>query len=148
MLQSPTAPSAGSNIAASPSQAAIDTQAQQIRQGRVTPVVLRDATRWRTVNYSFFSLGIKITRAIAVDAGIRIIPKTEDDYRKIVRLFKEENIPHYTFPLPSERNIHAVIRGIPVSTTEQEIKEELEQKGYALHHIIRLKRTVASPCLW
>nr|CAH7740720.1 unnamed protein product [Callosobruchus chinensis] len=43
--QSPTAPSAGSNIAASPSQAAIDTQAQQTRQGRVTPVVLRDATR-------------------------------------------------------------------------------------------------------
>nr|CAH7755237.1 unnamed protein product [Callosobruchus chinensis] len=33
MSQSPTAPSAGSNIAASPSQAAVDTQAQQIRQG-------------------------------------------------------------------------------------------------------------------
>nr|CAH7736497.1 unnamed protein product [Callosobruchus chinensis] len=139
MSQSPTAPLAGSNIAASPSQAAIDTQAQQIRQGRVTPVVLRDATRWRTVNYSFISLGIKITRARAVDA------KTEDDYRKIVRLFKEENIPHHTFPLPSERNIHAVIRGIPVSTTEQEIKEELEQKGYALHHIIRLKRNGGKP---
>nr|CAH7745790.1 unnamed protein product [Callosobruchus chinensis] len=34
MSQSPTAPSAGSNIAASPSQAAVDTQAQQIRQGQ------------------------------------------------------------------------------------------------------------------
>nr|CAH7728895.1 unnamed protein product [Callosobruchus chinensis] len=145
MSQSPTAPSAGSNIAASPSQAAVDTQAQQIRQGRVTPVVLRDATRWRTVNYSFISLGIKITRAIAVDVGIRIIPKTEDDYRKIARLFKEENIRHHTFPLPSERNIHAVIRGIPVSTTEQEIKEELEQKGYVPHHIIRLKRNGGKP---
>nr|CAH7765227.1 unnamed protein product [Callosobruchus chinensis] len=142
--QSPTAPSAGSNIAASPSQAAIYTQAQQIRQGRVTPVALRDATRWRTVNSSFISLGITITRAIAVNAGIRSIPKTEDDYRKIVRLFKEENIPYHTFPLPSERNIHAVIRGIPVSTTDQEIKEELELKGYALHR----SATVASPCLW
>nr|CAH7728797.1 unnamed protein product [Callosobruchus chinensis] len=137
MSQSPTAPLAGSNIAASPSQAAIDTQAQQIRQGRVTPVVLRDTTRWRTVNYSFISLCIKITRAIAVDAGIRIIPKTEDDY--------QENIPHHTFPLLSERNIHAVFRGIPVSTTEQEIKEKLEQKGYALHHIIRLKRNGGKP---
>nr|CAH7759980.1 unnamed protein product [Callosobruchus chinensis] len=93
-----------------PSHAAVDTQAQQIRQGHVTPVVLRNATRWRTVNYSFISLGIKITHAITVDAGIRIIPKTEDDYRKIVRLFKEENIPQDTFPLPSERNV-AVIRG-------------------------------------
>nr|CAH7736909.1 unnamed protein product [Callosobruchus chinensis] len=92
-------------------------------------------------NYSLVTLGIKIIRAIAIDAAIRIVPKIEDDYRKIVRLFKEENIPHHTFPLPSERNIHAVIREIPVSTTEQKIKKELEQKGYAPHHIIR-------PCLW
>nr|CAH7721015.1 unnamed protein product [Callosobruchus chinensis] len=58
---------------------------------------------------------------------------------------KEENIPHHTFPLPSERNIHAVIRGIPGSTTEQEIKEELEQKGYVSHHITRLKRNGGVP---
>nr|CAH7718893.1 unnamed protein product [Callosobruchus chinensis] len=44
-----------------------------------------------------------------------------------------------------ERNIHAVIRGIPASTTEQEIKEELEQKGYVPHHIIRLKRNGGVP---
>ncbi|CAH2004798.1 unnamed protein product [Acanthoscelides obtectus] len=91
------------------------------------------------------SLGIRIERAVAVDAGIRIIPKTEDDYRRIIRLFKEENIPHHTFPLPTERNNHAVIRGIPASTTEQEVKGELEQKGYAPFHIIRLKRNGGVP---
>ncbi|CAH1976162.1 unnamed protein product [Acanthoscelides obtectus] len=90
--------------------------------------------------HSFISLGIKIDQAVAVDAGIRIVPKSEDDYRKIIRLFKEENVPHHTFPLPSERNIHAVIRGILASTAEQEITEELEQKGYTPLHVIRLKR--------
>ncbi|CAH1976608.1 unnamed protein product [Acanthoscelides obtectus] len=39
---------------------------------------------------------------------------------------REENVPHHTFSLPSERNIHAVIRDIPASSPEQEIKEELE----------------------
>nr|CAH7763536.1 unnamed protein product [Callosobruchus chinensis] len=34
---------------------------------------------------------------------------------------------------------------MPVSTTEQEIKEELKQKGCALHHIIRLKRNGGKP---
>ncbi|CAH1974375.1 unnamed protein product [Acanthoscelides obtectus] len=38
--------------------------------------------------------------AVAVDAGIRIIPKTEDDYGRIIRLFKEENIPHHTSLCP------------------------------------------------
>ncbi|CAH1956815.1 unnamed protein product, partial [Acanthoscelides obtectus] len=133
-------PLAGCNSSSLPSSGSLNTQAQSPRQVRITPIVLRDATKWRTLNYSFVSLGVRIERAVAVDAGIRIIPKTEDDYRRIIRLFKEENIPHHTFPLPTEHNIHAVIRGIPASTTEQEVKGELEQKGYAPFHIIRLKR--------
>ncbi|CAH1999837.1 unnamed protein product [Acanthoscelides obtectus] len=68
-----------------------------------------------------------------------------DDYRKIVRLFREEEVPHHTFPLPSERNIHAVVRGVPVNFSDTEIKGELEQRGYSPLHIIRLKRSGGAP---
>ncbi|CAH1968204.1 unnamed protein product [Acanthoscelides obtectus] len=124
----------------STSQVSEDTTAQPPRKVRVTPIVLRDASRWRGVNDKFISLGIKFERAVAVDAGIRIIPKSEDDYRRIIRLFRAEEVPHHTFPLPSERNIHAVIRGVPATLSETEIKEELQQRGYSPLHIIRLKR--------
>ncbi|CAH2011240.1 unnamed protein product, partial [Acanthoscelides obtectus] len=124
----------------STSQVPEDTTAQPPRKVRVTPIVLRDASRWRGVNHKFISLGIKFERAVAVDAGIRIIPKSEDDYRRIIRLFREEEVPHHTFPLPSERNIHAVIRGVHATLSEIEIKEELQQRGYSPLHIIRLKR--------
>nr|CAI5833872.1 unnamed protein product [Callosobruchus analis] len=87
---------------------------------RITPVVLRDASKWRVVNHKFISLGSKIERAFAVDGGIRIIPRSEGDYCKIIRLFREEDVPHPTFPLPSERNIHAVIRGVPATLKEVE----------------------------
>nr|CAH7734113.1 unnamed protein product [Callosobruchus chinensis] len=112
---------------------------------RVTPIVLREVTGWRALNCKFVSLGIEVERAIAVGMGFRIIPKSDDDYKKIIRLFKEEKVPHHTFPLPSKRNIHAVIRGIPASFSEQVIREELEQKGYSPHHIIRLKRSSGVP---
>ncbi|CAH2007764.1 unnamed protein product [Acanthoscelides obtectus] len=124
----------------STSQAPEDTTAQPPRKVRVTPIVLRDASRWRGVNHKFIPLGIKFERAVAVDAGIRIIPKSDDDYRRIIRLFREEEVPHHTFPLPSERNIHAVIRGVHATLSEIEIKEELQQRGYSPLHIIRLKR--------
>nr|CAI5827697.1 unnamed protein product [Callosobruchus analis] len=124
-----------------PSQASQETT--EPRKMRITPVVLRDASKWWAVNHKLISIGIKIERAVAVDAGIRIIPKSEDDYRKIIRLFREENVPHHTFPLPSERNIHAVIRGVPVTLKEADIKEELQQRGYAPVLIIRLKRSGA-----
>nr|CAI5834086.1 unnamed protein product [Callosobruchus analis] len=126
-----------------PSQASQETT--EPRRMRITPVVLRDASKWRAVNHKFISIGIKIERAVAVDAGIRIIPRSEDDYRKIIRLFREDDVPHHTFPLPSERNIHAVIRGVPATLKEADIKEELQQKGYAPLHIIRLKRGAPMP---
>ncbi|CAH2008981.1 unnamed protein product [Acanthoscelides obtectus] len=72
-------------------------------------------------------------------------PSGKDDYRKIVRLFREEEVPHHTFPLPSERNIHAVVRGFPVNFSDTEIKGELEQRGYSPLHIIRLKRSGGAP---
>nr|CAI5845181.1 unnamed protein product [Callosobruchus analis] len=107
------------------------------RRMRITSVILRDASKWRAVNHKFILIGIKIESAVAVYAGIRIIPRSEDDYR-------EEDVPHHTFPLASERNIHAVIRGVPATLKEADIKEEFQQKGYAPLHIIRLKRSRAS----
>nr|CAH7757268.1 unnamed protein product [Callosobruchus chinensis] len=55
-------------------------------------------------------------------------------------VYSKRKKPH-TFPLPSERNIHAVISGDATSFSEQEIKEELKQKDYSPHHIIRLSRS-------
>nr|CAI5852630.1 unnamed protein product [Callosobruchus analis] len=122
-----------------PSQASQETT--EPRKMRITPVVLRDALKWRAANHKFISLGIKIKieRAVAVDAGIRIIPRFEDDYR-------EEDVPHHTFPLPSERNIHAVIRGVPATLKEAKIKEELQQTGIcpSKHYSIKtLRRSYA-----
>nr|CAH7723323.1 unnamed protein product [Callosobruchus chinensis] len=62
----------------------------------------------------------------SLTAGLeQVLPRSEDDYRKILHLFKEEVVPHYTLPLPSERNIHAVINGLSTTLSEPEIKEEL-----------------------
>nr|CAH7741859.1 unnamed protein product [Callosobruchus chinensis] len=101
------------------------------RKLRITPVVLRDASKWRAANHKILSLDIKIERAPANNAGIRILPRSHDDHRKIVRLFREENVSHHTSPLASERNIHAVIRGIPAAPAEAKIKEELQRRRYA-----------------
>nr|CAI5867136.1 unnamed protein product [Callosobruchus analis] len=43
------------------------------------------------------------------------------------------------FSLSSERSIHAVVKAVPATLKEAEAKEELQQRGYALLHIIRLK---------
>nr|CAH7734085.1 unnamed protein product [Callosobruchus chinensis] len=74
----------------------------------------------------FISLGIKIDFAVAVDARIGIVARSEDDCRKIIRHFREEDVPH----------IDAVISGVPYTLSEAEMKKELQQRIYAPLHII------------
>ncbi|CAH1957383.1 unnamed protein product [Acanthoscelides obtectus] len=129
---------------AAPSGSA-STVAQQLQPRRISPVELREPEKWRNVNYQFIILAIKMNCAVAIDGGIRIVPKTKDDYRKIIWHFKEQNIAYHTFPLQSKRNIHAVLRSIPASLNEKEMKQVLDQKGYTPLHLIRLKRSGGTP---
>nr|CAH7745603.1 unnamed protein product [Callosobruchus chinensis] len=110
--------------------------------------VLRGVAGWRALNFKFVSLGIKIERAIAFIVGICILPKSEDNYRKIISLFKEEKVPHRTFPLRSERNIHAVFRGIPATFLEQQIRKNLNRRATLLIILFASSVVVAWLCLW
>nr|CAH7732323.1 unnamed protein product [Callosobruchus chinensis] len=125
-----------------PSRATHVTTDLSPKKRHVTLKVLLEVTGWRILKCGFVSLSIEIERAIAVDAGIHILPKSEDDYKNIIYLFKEGKVPHHTFPFPFEKNIQVVVRWSP---PEQVIRERLKQKGYSPHHIIRLKGNGGMP---
>nr|CAI5850755.1 unnamed protein product [Callosobruchus analis] len=49
-------------------------------------------------------------------------------------------VHHHTFPVPSKRNIHLVIRGVPATLKESEVKEELQQRGYTPFMMVTLPK--------
>ncbi|CAH1995275.1 unnamed protein product [Acanthoscelides obtectus] len=105
-----------------------------------------DILNIKLVKNTLHSISHVILNFINTSLAYGVFPDAlKDDYCKIVRLFREEEVPHHTFPLPSERNIHAVVRGVPVNFSDTEIKGELEQRGYSPLHIIRLKRSGGTP---
>nr|CAH7750746.1 unnamed protein product [Callosobruchus chinensis] len=79
-------------------------------------------------------------RGIRFYQSIKIITEKLFVYSKR----KKCHTTRFLCPL-KETNIHAVIRGIPAFFSEQEIREELEQKAYSPHHLIRLKRSSSVP---
>nr|CAI5852763.1 unnamed protein product [Callosobruchus analis] len=97
----------------------------QLLKDKVIKPLERTLFKMNEVEQAFSS---NIIRTISVDAGIRIIHKSEDDYYKVIHFSKQENILHHTFPPPSKRNIHAVITWISPSSTEHDVKGGLEQK--------------------
>nr|CAI5869177.1 unnamed protein product [Callosobruchus analis] len=93
----------------------------------------------------FMEKRIQYNRAVNVDLGISIFPSRVDDYRAIVHLFREKNISYHTFPLPEERNLHVILRGIPTHVDDDTFKKELTQAGFPPVHVVRLKKRGGVP---
>jgi hypothetical protein len=92
-----------------------------------------------------------VTPNFHVRAGgdfVRIHPETGDDHRGITRFLKENQIEGYILPLGPPKFLKVVIRKLPIDTPEEEIKQELIEKGYpvtAVSQIISAKTGKKNP---
>lgn len=82
---------------------------------------------------------INYNKAKQSDGGIKIHPTTATDYRKLVRLLEEKSFPFHTYQLPQDKQLHVVIRGIPLDATIEELESELKEKGFHPTKVIRMK---------
>lgn len=95
------------------------------RPPTVPPVTIKGTNGWTTVSKKLRSKGIQFDHAKVVGKNTKIFPKTSDDYRALTKTLEIEKTPYFTYMLPEEKKIHAVIRGLPVETTPKEICDEL-----------------------
>lgn len=65
-----------------------------------------------------------------LNGAVKIQPKTKEDYRAVVRIAEDENKHYHTFARPEDKLIHVVFRGIIISTTKEEILQDLEEMGF------------------
>lgn len=87
----------------------------------------------------FKTNNIKVTHARTYVDGITTQPQTSEDFRKIIKIFNSEKIEYHTYQLPSENELHVVIRGIPEPMSTSEVKIELEEKGFHPFSVTRMK---------
>ncbi|GFW46292.1 RNA-directed DNA polymerase from mobile element jockey [Trichonephila clavipes] len=64
-------------------------------------------------------------RGRMVGKGLRIYPETPEAYHAIRRYIDAEKLEAFTYQLPEEKEIKAVIRGMPADIPPQEIIEDL-----------------------
>lgn len=74
------------------------------------------------------------------DGQIRLIIKTVDSYRKVIKHFDERKIKYHTFQLKTERAFRVVIKGLHHSTDVSDIKAMLLSLG----HQVRSVRNIVS----
>ncbi|CAK1553007.1 unnamed protein product [Leptosia nina] len=86
--------------------------------------------------------------------GHRITPETEEEYRVVQRYLsdlqqRDQRVTWFSYSIPAERELKVAIRGIPVGTDPEAIKEALRGLNYEPEHIQPIRASKGRPgCLY
>lgn len=70
---------------------------------------------------------------------VKLMVKTIDSFRKLVKSLETSNISHHTYQVKQERSYRVVIKGIHHTTPISDIKSKLISSGHAVRNIANVK---------
>lgn len=112
---------------------------------RIPPIVIRDKEKWLQISSQLKTEKINVLKAQTIKEGIRLHISDVISYRQAIKTLDKYQHEYHTWQLPSERNLHVVLRGIPEPVEEDYIKEELEALEYHPVNVIRMRRRDNTP---
>lgn len=90
---------------------------------------------------SFFLVPIK--RGNICETKIQV--NTESDYRKVVSEFEASEKSFYTYQLKSSKGLQVVIKGIGAHVDTQDVKSDLEDKGFKIKNVTNIRNREKAP---
>lgn len=76
---------------------------------------------------------------------IKIMLEDADDFKTLTSFFDTNGVQYHSYKLNSETEISVVIRNLPLSVTETEIKHELEALDFPVKKVVRLINKMKNP---
>ncbi|XP_049886523.1 lysine-specific demethylase 6B-like [Pectinophora gossypiella] len=123
------------------------------KQPRYPPLVVEHLPDWakhfKTIAQS---LG-RPPNARPFGNGVRFSPTDEGEYRCIqnylTQLETKTNISWFSYALPEEKKLKVAIRGLPVETDTEEIRQAIEEKGYSCEYVKSIRAREGRPgCIY
>lgn len=106
---------------------------------KIPPIIITAKEKWQPISSALNRERINYTRATMVPKGIKLELANSDDYRRTIKLLHENmKIYFHTFDPEEERPLKVVLRGVIQELTDEEIKADLDSKGYPTRKITRL----------
>ncbi|KAJ8912586.1 hypothetical protein NQ315_005749 [Exocentrus adspersus] len=117
----------------------VPSEAPHTEPSKIPPVVLRKQENWSHVSRLLKEKMANYTKAKMIGEGsIAITPATAADYRLITKVLEADKQEYHTYSLQEDRNLRAVIRGIPTGVAEEEIKADLVEQGFTVLSVHRM----------
>lgn len=116
-----------------------DNTIQTTPQEKIPPIIVHNAQKYQQIiddlkNKCIGEFETKLTKN-----ALKVMLSTITDYRVITKFYDSEKIPYHTYAIPGSNTIlPVVIRGLPYSLTEEEIKKELIDSKYPVQSVRRI----------
>ncbi|GJQ67578.1 hypothetical protein Trydic_g18526 [Trypoxylus dichotomus] len=121
------------------------TAAKLVRKQKIAPIIIKETAKWTRTANLMREKRITATKSKLINTGIQVEPATEEDYRKLRKLLKDQKTQFYTYQLKSEKKLKVVLRGITQDITDDEIKQDLQAQDYPVEKITRMKGKQGKP---
>lgn len=136
----------GENIIPSTSQQS--SEQLQVKKIKIPPIYLHTEN---VVNYQEIIKDIDKTitdknyTTLSSNKYLRINLSNSDDFRKLTKFYDDTNIPYHTFQNPQNKPLQVVMKNVPLSLTDDEIKTKLINENYPVISVNRLKNYNKKP---
>ncbi|XP_049768085.1 uncharacterized protein LOC126101478 [Schistocerca cancellata] len=114
-------------------------KAQQRR--KPPPIVIKFDEHFRELQNAI-SLCIgkdNYTVRVTGDELFKICTKTSEDYQKVSQLVQDKKWSHYTFSPLRTKPLKVVFRHLPRTILPSEVKEDLENMGFVVEEVVRMR---------
>ncbi|KAF8789917.1 Nucleic-acid-binding protein transposon like protein [Argiope bruennichi] len=71
---------------------------------------------------------------------VKLFVDTTDDVRKLTKYLEEQNLEYYVISDKAEKPVKIVIKGLPINTDVEEIKNELTQLDYQVQKVNQFRK--------
>ncbi|XP_060809992.1 uncharacterized protein LOC132904084 [Amyelois transitella] len=130
--------------------ASITAPSSQASRTKYPPIVVERLPDWMV---HFRELTTKLGHppsARPFGAGVRFSPRDDTEYRVIQRYLdaiasQDQRISWFSYSLPAERSLKVAIRGLPLETPEEAVKEALNEKGYEVEFVKNIRARGGRP---
>lgn len=105
---------------------------------KIPPIYLHEAGNYNEVLNDIKAITLSDFTTVTKGKLLRVNTTTVEDYRNLTKFYNQSSVKFHTFKNPEENNLSVMIRNIPISLTEIEIKSELLKLKYPILKVARL----------
>lgn len=127
-------------------QEAMNTEEQTaVQKPKIPPVYLHEAKNYQAVLKDIQQETTEEFTTAYKGNFLRINLTNIEDYRKLTKFYDTSNIKYHTFKNPDSQTLSVVIRSVPISLTEEEIKTQLTNLEFPVTKVARLYNKAKYP---